>query len=556
MADHDAPETQHEEHTPASNIEQHGGDRSIQVGQVFGNVVFQILTPKIVLILLVALAVIAAGVFYWRYRAQKPEVMTGDFNIAIAQFYELNAQGKETPTKLSSKISQELTGFLKKEFGDKVVGVRIEVAHDRMPIIPADGHNAAQLATDVHANLVIYGSVDSLDNQAEFSPRFYVAERPEQSDMNELTGSSLLDATIDFDPSTLTSQKTVHAVMQSRAAILVNFTRGLIYLSQYFSNEDNEDLSKAADAFQRAIKEVKPDQPFEGQEVLYLFAATIARLQKNFEQSLANIDQALRLNKDYARAYIARGLIYYEQAMRAAYDNGKFQQALTEYNYALNAQDQPEGAYIREKAQIAIGNVYTMLAQNTQNVELYAQALHAYQQGVGPYEKTRNTALQHLAGAGYYGLGVVYECQENYVQAHDVYQKCVEIAEQNELKVECLRGLGQAYESQGNDVQARETYQKCIELTEREEMKVQCLRGLGQAYYMQGEYSQGIAAYQQCIDLNVQSPYTTDCFAGLGDVYAKMGDHSKSIEAYQQCVQLADEEELKDSCSAKLSAQN
>jgi tetratricopeptide (TPR) repeat protein len=92
----------------------------------------------------------------------------------------------------------------------------------------------------------------------------------------------------------------------------------------------------------------KQQAPFEGQEILYLFGAHISRLQGDRVPAQEYIDEALRLNPNYGRAYIAQAHLYY--------DEGNLYQAIEYFEKAKQLPDQPFGAFINEKADFGIGN--------------------------------------------------------------------------------------------------------------------------------------------------------------------------------------------------------
>jgi len=379
-------------HQPSTSIKQEAkGCRVFQFGQVFGNVVFQIFPPRTTIIILAALTIAATSLIYLYCRAQKPARMTGDFNIAVAQFAEVTDEGIVS-SALATHISKLLFDFLDSEYKPTDFGLDLQVAHKKIGIL-TEGREAEQLAYDIGADLVIYGSVFVIGDEAILSPKFYVADQP---DTGELTGQNRLALPIKFDTSSLDFEDEVNTKLRSRSAILVSSTEGLVYLSA-------GDLDEALHCFREAIREAESYDPFDGQEVLYLLAAVTNRLQENFEQATEYLDRALSLNPEYAKAYIARGNIYYDQAL-PSWDQAKLDKALSEYERALEAQDHPAGAYIREKVNTSLGNIYVIQAQQTNDPELFAQAIYHYDQVVAKYEKTKNDRIRGLAATAYFGL--------------------------------------------------------------------------------------------------------------------------------------------------------
>ena len=412
---------QPQEQQSPTEIKQRAGDRAIQIGQVFGNVVFQLLSTRAVIVILAAVAIAAVVSIHLYRAAQKPVQMTGDFNVAVAQFSEVTGQGIVS-SALATQLSKQLFDFLDSEYKATDFGLDTQVAHKKIGILTED-REAEQLAYDIGADMVIYGSMFVIGDEAILSPKFYVADQP---DTGELTGQHELAVPIQFDISSLSFQDMVNTELRSQAAILVHFTKGLIYLSA-------SNLDAASHSFQEAIREAERLEPFDGQEVLYLFAAVANRLQRDFEEAAKNLDQSLSLNPEYARAYIARGNIYYEQGV-TSWDQTKLDQALSEYEKAFEAEDQPAGANIREKLDASLGNIYVIRAQETNDPDLFAQAMYHYKQVVGAYEETKNDRIRGLAATAYFGLGAAYERQNDYAKAAEAYQRCIEIASNSELK--------------------------------------------------------------------------------------------------------------------------
>ena len=373
------------------------------------------------LALLVALVGLGGGGYWF---AIQPKEMTGDFNIAVAQFGEIQTNGDIKPSAQAEKISSALFNFLDSEYRTTGLGFTVEIAHKNMPLILEESQ-AEKLAQKVKADIVIFGNVFIQGGQAEFSPRFYVAAQP---DTTELTGQNELAYPIIFNVSDLVSQELVNASLQKRAEILVNFTKGLVY----FSQDDADSANRALQAAIIAANDL--DQPFEGQEVLYLLASRVDFSQDEIKKAHAMLDDALALNPNYARAYLARGNIYYIQASQQDFDLDLLKDALDEYEKAYQSPEQPEGANIPIKAHISLGNAYVVRAQKTNDKNDYDQATSHYSEVIKIYEKANNPDLNEYAAIAYFGLGAAYERQKNTAEAIDAYQQALELTDAQEFK--------------------------------------------------------------------------------------------------------------------------
>lgn len=357
------------------------------------------------------------GGAYWY--SKQPQKMTGNYNIAIAQFGEMQADGNIKPSARAVQISNTLFNFLDSEYQASGLNLEVQMTHKNMPLILEDSQ-AKELSHEVNADIVIYGNIFVQNDEAEFSPRFYVAEQP---DTQELTGQDELAHPIPFNISELHIGDQVNSQLRARTEILLNFTKALIYLSQ----KDND---SALHAIQAAIFAAeKLDQPFAGEEVLYLVAARIYMRQQDYDHANQMLDRALALNPNYARAHLGRGNLYYAQGIPPNLDVGLLLKAKTEYALAFNAPNQPEGAYIPIKAHTGLGNVLVVLAQDAEDSSLFAEAIDHYMYVIKEYQSTKDPFLQSYAAICYFGLGAAYERQGKIDEALAAYQRSYDLTD-------------------------------------------------------------------------------------------------------------------------------
>ena len=357
------------------------------------------------------------GGAYW-YSIQ-PQKMTGDYNIAFAQFGEIKADGQIEASDRAESIRTALFDNLEGEYTQDVLGLNIEVAKKNMPLITEDSQ-AEELANKINADIVIYGniSVQPDTGQAVFRPRFYVAEQP---DAGELTGTGELAVPIMFSVSELNTDDGLNLRLPAHTEILFNFTKALIHYSQ-------KDLESGLRAIHSSISTAERlSERFNGEEVLYLVAAKIYILKKDYENASQMLNLALQLNPNYARAHLGRGNIYYSQAIRADFDTNLFLQAKTEYQLALDAPDQPEGAYIPIKAHTGLCNTVGVMAQDIMDPALFTEAAGYCKYVIDEYQRKEDPFLQKYATISYFSLGAIYESQESIEQAIDAYQRAYDL---------------------------------------------------------------------------------------------------------------------------------
>lgn len=369
------------------------------------------------LLVFLGIFLLTVGVIYTTYwYSIQPRKMNGDFNIAIAQFGEITDDGIK-PTALSTKIGDSLLSYLESEFKASNFGLTVDVSNQNMPLITEEA-SARKLADRTGATIVIYGNVYVQGEEAKLSPHFYVSQ---EFDASELTGEAELAEPIIFSLATIEDRDQVEQDLKLRSAILVNFTYSLIYLA-------DQNFVDAIVFAQEAIKEAEASaDSLNGEENLYLVAARIETVQKNYDNANRLLDQALVINPNYARAYIARGNIYYGQATRVdPIDNSLLEDALVEYQLAYEAQDQPLGANIPVKAHVSIGNINLLQAQiASDGTNLYANAIEHYRFVIEQYERSHQTSIQELAAQSYFSMGFAYERIGNLQDAIQAYERAL-----------------------------------------------------------------------------------------------------------------------------------
>lgn len=395
---------------------------AIEGDQPLGDKFFSIFKDNQQLIIFLSfILLVGAGIGFAFWWISQPQYMEGDFNIAVAQFGEITDEGVIESVQ-AAKISNSLFNYLDSEYKATDFGLEVQATHKNIPIIFED-LEAEALAQRINADVVIYGNVSVNDGVAEFCPRFYVADHP---DTQELTGQNKLAHPIEFNISELGFQDEINRRLRGQASILVSFTEGLVYLS-------SDNLDGATNSFQQAINEAEHFDPFPGMETLYLLFSVPNRLQKNYSKAVESLNKALLINPENARAYIGLGNIYYDQAI-LDWDQGKLEQALTNYEKALTAQYHPPGAYVKEKVNVSMGNIYIVQAQLNEDSRLYSQAILHYDQVIARYKETENSKVRQLASVAYFGLGAAYERQGDNLHAMSAYEQCIKLTDNLELQ--------------------------------------------------------------------------------------------------------------------------
>ncbi len=283
---------------------------------------------------------LAALVIWWLFvRLPIPQ---GTLNIAVAPFHQIGdvTDGGKPATILSTQLAT----FLEATYISSAAG-EVDVVTRNIGVV-RDAQSAQTLIErfDHRVQLVIYGKVDVVGDQARLTPSFFIAA-PYRNDVGELNGPHELAAPLLFSVGDILSPTAVDAALQQRARLIVDFTQGLVHSLQ-------DQLPEAAAALGRAIQAAETYGDFAGKEVIYLFASDVARRQGSLAEAEQYASRALAVNPNYGRGYIARGNAYYFQG------NDFLGQALGDYEAALRLPNQPALSFVAEKAHLGLGHVY------------------------------------------------------------------------------------------------------------------------------------------------------------------------------------------------------
>lgn len=410
-----------EKHEAHVNIE--GSDNVVAIRGIATSIKIVLQNSRPVVTFLLGLVLIGGAIAFLYWMSLQPGRMTGDFNIAVAEFKQVG----DSEPKVASILSQQVFRFLDDQ-AKLITFENVQVAHKNIGVITS-AEEAKALAKKVNAQVVIYGDVTTMENQVRLTPQFYIAEAF-RANVSELNGQQRLAAPITFPiDSIMTPTEDPLQVMQERAVIMTEFTKSLVYLA-------TENLPLSKEAIDKALLHSERQDPFEGQEVLYLFASHIRRLQGDKASARNFVDKALRINPAYGRGYIAKANVFY--------DEGNLYQAIEHYKKAQGLPDQPIGAYIIEKASLGIGNscwVQLQYVRQTPNPDpaavrdLEQCTFDNYQQLIELYTQHKNPEanLKELAAQAYYGIGIIYESGGQIQEAQKMYEQGKELTTDPEL---------------------------------------------------------------------------------------------------------------------------
>ncbi len=392
-----------------------GGDLVISIGSA------QVAIPRSVQVLfgLIGLGVlflVGARIFE-AYNASRPTPaapMTGDFNVALAQF---QVYGEE---ETGFEGAQELTlGFANAI--ERAVGGWAEEIEDTVQIrFPQEtgaiqgktdverAERARAIAEEINADVMIYGVVEVSGISAVVKPEFYVSDDDFKLGA-DVTGQYRMGREIHLDKvDNRRLRNEAEQVLEQRLYVLTLLIDGL---SDYVVGEYGD----AETCFESALA----IEAWNSSDVIYVLLGNAALQQRELTRAEAYFTQALEVNADYARAYAGLATVFLQQTtpdIRSGsydFDLQLLDQAFDYYQKALNSEDQSPLADTPTKARFGMGDVWlrkgltaAASGDNEAKGQFYNWAEQAYQAVIQDYE-AGNERLREIAGHSHARLGLI-----------------------------------------------------------------------------------------------------------------------------------------------------
>ncbi|MEZ4517497.1 MAG: hypothetical protein R3C44_11920 [Chloroflexota bacterium] len=371
-----------------------------------------------------------------------PDKMSGDFNIAVAEFAVLDEAGQLTNDahEGGQRLADRVALNLQQEFGDNPAvevwsdSPDLEAEHHVTIGVVSEGVDGARSPDDLTAELgadaLIYGRVEPSSNLASQSLRFYLAPQFGQ-DFTNLVGNYVFTASIPvFDPT--------HPAEEVWRE-LDPLSRALAWLLLGLRQERIGEPEQALASFERAAIFV-PDADivhfFIGQENLFLAQKNQGEASLAYESAAeAAFNESLRLNPNNARAVIGLGGVQTVRAQRLLND-GKS----PEYD------GDPQAAFTAAQTEaLRALETYEPVAEQPEQIETYGlpvSSIARLGQGI---------ALRILGDAAY-RAGDPEETQQAITRAIETLEAAVtplEEARDYRLMAQLYQALGTVYEWQG-----------------------------------------------------------------------------------------------------------
>lgn len=278
-----------------------------------------------------ALAVaIVAVVAYFATRSDpldcEPQLMTGRFNVAVAEIAVLDENGNlvNDDSRAGEQLAARIEGFLNEAFAvDDTSSGDIQVWADGPALLAARCAEIGVVADDlvgvtspisateaVNADVVIYGTLRPVAERAELAVAFYVAPQFGQ-DSGDIVGTYAFEKTVPvFDIDDPGSE--VDAVLGPQVAAMAYMARG--FTAEVLGQPERAlvDFEAAADLVQAADFA----HFFVGQEYLFLAQADTDQAERYLKRATAAFERALSSERapENARAHIGLGGVHFVRA--------------------------------------------------------------------------------------------------------------------------------------------------------------------------------------------------------------------------------------------------
>ncbi len=381
------------------------------------------------------LAILGVGTgLYFGLRPKQKEVMTGEFRIAIASFDE---HGKGLKDNIGFTIADGINLRISDELQEITVGPKAEIwGPERIGTISGDTaqertENAAKLAQEIQAYMVIYGVVEETPTGMKVTPEFYL-DSDGFYEGNEVTGQYQLGSPFPLPSANNPAWSyEFNLQMTKRSDIISSMATGLSYFAVH-------DYEKALELFQSIEKDIewpKNDQDREqGKEVLYAMIGFAAGKAGQYDVTETALEKAIELNPDYSRPYIGIANLNYILALQpfeesknpADVDQALLDNCFSYLDLAVQAPEKPPLAEVDTKIHFARGQCYWLKTYTGYQPD-YGLAYEEFQQVVAAYDDGANPRVRELAAESHARIGLIYQLTGNLSAAADEYQMAADL---------------------------------------------------------------------------------------------------------------------------------
>jgi tetratricopeptide (TPR) repeat protein len=365
--------------------------------------------------------------------------MTGDFNVAVAGFAVTgNPEENEIGTTLAENVFlhlnenlNEIAPELKQDISqfkiqvwapEKIGGIRGNNREER-----ADA--ARKLAQQIHADIIIYGVVDTTQSTWKVTPEFYLYDRSFY-EAQEITGQHDMGTPFSIPGQNNTATRIAFSnQISARTKVLSVMAVGLSF---YAENQLKSALSvlQTAENAENFGKE-------QGKEILYLLLGNTAAKLSQFPEAEQYYQKSLAIDPEYARAQIGMGSVNYIKALTpfqlslkpGDIDNNLIDTSIKWYQNALQARNIPALANVETKVHFGLGQCY-LLKVYSEKEQWFDPAIAEFQAVVQEYGNGKNIYVKELAAEAHARLGLIYALSGDPKAAIQEYEEAVKLLDE------------------------------------------------------------------------------------------------------------------------------
>lgn len=362
---------------------------------------------------------------------RQPERMSGDFRIAVAGFVASTPTGdsvfgidlaESTVMRLQEAFSEVQKDYIVTIWGPDRVGLVKGNSPEERNI------SAARISDLLGADMVVYGTTSIQDNITVVLPQFYLStERFHEA--GEITGSYKFGKQIPILGRGSVSDR-IEASKELTYRIQV-LSRVAVGLSYYAVNDHH----KALGHFQTAELTLRPQDDSVRQILLLLSGNAVTRVG-NLDLAEEKYQQALRIDSQYARAFLGLGDVYYLKAQSGfvkSQDPKDINMEMLDvaaefYEKAAVAESQFAFSDITTKTHFGLGQIRLTQAYSGVNDEIDA-AIREFEFVIDEYEQTGNPRIRRLAAESHARLGLIFELLDDRPEAASRYRMASSLLE-------------------------------------------------------------------------------------------------------------------------------
>ena len=284
----------------------------------------------------------------------------GDFNVVVAEF---SVTDQTSGASLSQALFEQIDITLRGE-----ADVNIEVAGpDEVGELAGDtpesrAEAAANLADQVGADVVVYGTLEILEGLSNLSAEFYLSSRG-------LTGAEELAGVYPLDSVSLATTDPL-ALSQAAARHLepkiIALTQLAIGLSHYQLNE----YAEAQELFTKAEASWPGSADrINGRQVVLSLLGNVSGLRENLDAADEYFTRALDLDPEYSRARFGAAEVRFQRSrgslcgLTGDGDVAGLEDAVRQFEELIDL-PAPPLAFLPERARLEIGKIYQCLTLN------------------------------------------------------------------------------------------------------------------------------------------------------------------------------------------------